>query len=595
MLAQLMTPGSTMQRGQPKQNQISDACRIARTYWSSEEKWSAWGLLFGVIGLNLTNVYVSIRINQWNKDFYNALQTFDKGEVFRQIGVFCILAAGAATISVYALYLNQMLQIRWRRWLTRKYVGDWLANRNYYRLQFITTTDNPDQRIAEDVQQFVTYVMTFSVGLLTSSVSLISFLVILWGLSGSLDVPLGSWGTIQIPAYLVWAALLSAWVATWLTVRIGRPLIQLNFTRQRFEGDFRFSLAHLRQNAESVALYGGEAVELRLFQNRFRNVVQNFRQIMKQQRRLSWFTTGYAQLAIVIPLVLVSPRYFAQQLGLGGLMQVANAFAYVHNSLSFIINAYGDIANWQAVTQRLSGFEERLEDAHESAGTKRQIAFQRGDSGITVEDLSLDLPDGRSLVCGIKFNVDAGSSLLIRGPAGAGKSVLLRAIAGIWPFGSGQVRMGPGSSLFVPQLPYSPLGPLKSALLYPLCDEDRVSPERLMTVLASVGLGALIDELESENWSQHLSQAEQQQLAFARILLAQPVFLFLDDATSALDDEAEAKLYGMLGSPTWRPTVISASYKTRLLHFHSQVLDISAFYGRQNGHRKHTLEPELTH
>lgn len=584
-----------MQRGQPKQNQISDACRIARTYWSSEEKWSAWGLLFGVIGLNLTNVYVSIRINQWNKDFYNALQTFDKGEVFRQIGVFCILAAGAATISVYALYLNQMLQIRWRRWLTRKYVGDWLANRNYYRLQFATTTDNPDQRIAEDVQQFVTYVMTFSVGLLTSSVSLISFLVILGGLSGSLDVPLGPWGTIQIPAYLVWAALLSAWVATWLTVRIGRPLIQLNFTRQRFEGDFRFSLAHLRQNAESVALYGGEAVELRLFQNRFRNVVQNFRQIMKQQRRLSWFTTGYAQLAIVIPLVLVSPRYFAQQLGLGGLMQVANAFAYVHNSLSFIINAYGDIANWQAVTQRLSGFEERLEDAHESASIKRQIAFQRRDSGITVEDLSLDLPDGSSLLCGINFDVDAGSSLLIRGPAGAGKSVLLRAIAGIWPFGSGQVKMGTGSSLFVPQLPYSPLGTLRSALLYPLCDEGQVLPERLTAALKSVGLGSLVDQLESENWSQHLSQAEQQQLAFARILLAQPAFLFLDDATSALDDEAEAKLYGMLGSPTWRPTVISASYKSRLLHFHSQVLDISAFYGRQNGHRKHTLEPELTH
>lgn len=584
-----------MQRGQPKQNQISDACRIARTYWSSEEKWSAWGLLFGVIGLNLTNVYVSIRINQWNKDFYNALQTFDKGEVFRQIGVFCILAAGAATISVYALYLNQMLQIRWRRWLTRKYVGDWLANRNYYRLQFITTTDNPDQRIAEDVQQFVTYVMTFSVGLLTSSVSLISFLVILGGLSGSLDVPLGPWGTIQIPAYLVWAALLSAWVATWLTVRIGRPLIQLNFTRQRFEGDFRFSLAHLRQNAESVALYGGEAVELRLFQNRFRNVVQNFRQIMKQQRRLSWFTTGYAQLAIVIPLVLVSPRYFAQQLGLGGLMQVANAFAYVHNSLSFIINAYGDIANWQAVTQRLSGFEERLEDAHESASIKRQIAFQRRDSGITVEHLSLDLPDGSSLLCGINFDVDAGSSLLIRGPAGAGKSVLLRAIAGIWPFGSGQVKMGTGSSLFVPQLPYSPLGTLRSALLYPLCDEGQVLPERLTAALKSVGLGSLVDQLESENWSQHLSQAEQQQLAFARILLAQPAFLFLDDATSALDDEAEAKLYGMLGSPTWRPTVISASYKSRLLHFHSQVLDISAFYGRQNGHRKHTLEPELTH
>jgi vitamin B12/bleomycin/antimicrobial peptide transport system ATP-binding/permease protein len=249
-----------------------------------------------------------------------------------------------------------------------------------------------------------------------------------------------------------------------------------------------------------------------------------------------------------------------------------------------IINAYVDIANWQAVTQRLSGFEEPLQDAQESASAKRRIAFQRKDSGTMVKNLSLDLPDGRSLLCGINFNVDAGGSLLIRGPAGAGKSVLLRAIAGIWPFGSGQVKIGPGSSLFVPQLPSSPLGTLKSALLYPLCDEGRVPPERLKAVLESVGLGALIAELESENWS-HLSQAEQQQLAFARILLAEPEFLFLDDATSALDDEAEAKLYGMLGSPTWRPTVISASNKTRSLHFHSQVLDISTFYGSQNGHR----------
>jgi vitamin B12/bleomycin/antimicrobial peptide transport system ATP-binding/permease protein len=368
----------------PTQNIIAGAWRTARVYWTSEEKWSAWGLLLAIITLNLGNVYISVRINDWNKNFYDALQAFNQGEVFWQLGIFCVLAACAVTISTYALYLNQMLQIRWRRWLTRKYVGGWLADRAYYRLRFGTSTDNPDQRIAEDVQQFVTYIMSLLVGLLTSLVSLVSFLIILWGLSGPMELPLGRWGTVYIQGYLVWAALLTAGIGTWLAMKIGQPLVPLNFARQRFEGDFRFSLAHLRENAESVALYGGEAVEFRLFQVRFRKVAENFRKIMKQQRRLNWFTLGYAQLAVVFPLVVVSPRYFAAQIGLGGLMQVANAFAYVHNSLSFIINAYSDIANWQAVTQRLSSFEERLDEIQESARVPQRIVIQRQGAGVGV-------------------------------------------------------------------------------------------------------------------------------------------------------------------------------------------------------------------
>jgi len=568
-----------MQPDATRRNIIGDAWRTGKAYWTSEEKWPAWGLLVAIIALNLCNVYISVRINDWNKNFYNALQVFDRSEVFRQLGIFCVLAALAVMIGGYALYLNQMLQIHWRRWLTHKYVGGWLADRAYYRLRFGNTADNPDQRIAEDVQQFVTYIMNLSVGLLTSFVSLVSFLIILWALSGPAEIPFGWWGTLRIHAYLVWVALLTAGVGTWLAMKIGQPLVALNFARQRFEGDFRFSLAHLRENAESVALYGGEPVEFRLFQARFRNVVENFRKIMKRQRRLNWFTLGYAQLAVVFPLVVVSPRYFAFQIGLGGLMQVANAFAYVHNSLSFIINTYSDIANWQAVTQRLSGFEERLHEIQESARAPQRIVIQREGAGVAVKDLDLNLPDGIQVLRRVAFAVSSGGSVLITGPSGAGKSVLLRAIAGIWPFGRGQIRLGEGRTLFVPQLPYFPLGTLASALLYPLGDESSFSRERLTAVLEEVGLGALAGELDSvENWPQRLSQAEEQQLAFARILLAKPALVFLDDATSALDEPSEAELYGLLRTAPWHPTIVSASYKSSLPKFHDEVLDICAFH-----------------
>ena len=357
----MKSPGPKSNALKEARNALKEAWRLAKAYWTCDEKWIAWGLLLGVIALNLGTVYTSVRINDWNKNFFNALQAFDQVEVFRQLGVFCLLAAFAIGLSVYANYWNQALQTRWRRWLTLKYVRGWLADRAYYRIQFETTTDNPDQRIAEDIQQFTTYVLNLLFGLFTSLVSLASFIVILWGLSGPARIPLGAWGSLQIPAYLVWAALLSAGLATWITIRIGHPLVSSNFAKQRYEGDFRFSLTHLRENAESVALYGGEPVELHLFQERFKRVFANFWQIMKQQRRLNWFTLGYAQFVVVFPLIVVSPRYFSHQIGLGELMQVANAFAFVQNALSFIINAYKDIAAWEAVTERLSGFEERLQ------------------------------------------------------------------------------------------------------------------------------------------------------------------------------------------------------------------------------------------
>jgi putative ATP-binding cassette transporter len=554
------------------------AWRLAKCYWTSEEKRSAWALLVGVIGLNLGNVYISVRINEWNRSFYNALQAFDSGELFRQLGFFCILVFFAISMSVYALYLSQMLQIRWRRWLTSRYLDAWLSERAYYQLELGGRTDNPDQRIAEDLNQFTTYLLSLSMGLISSVVSLISFLVILWGLSGPADIPIGNWITLHIPAYLVWAALLYAGIGTWLTVKIGRPLVPLNYARQRFEADFRFSLVRFRENAESVALYGGEPVELKLFKERFGSVFENFCQIMRRQKRLTWFTLGYAQVAVIFPVVVISPRYFLKQIGLGGLMQAVNAFSFVQNALSFIVNSYADIAAWQAVTERLGCFEERLQAIHQVTKGPRQIVVRRGGLGVSLKELEIDLPDGTPLLRGVNFSPARGRATLISGLSGAGKSTLLRAIAGIWPYGRGEIRLGKGPTLFVPQRPYLPLGTLAHALRYPRCEKSPFPLSRLAAVLEEVGLGALAAELdEVQNWSQRLSLGEQQRLAFVRILLLKPTLLFLDEATSALDEDSEARLYGLLRAAPWRPTIVSVGHRSTLRSFHDQILDVAAF------------------
>ena len=555
---------------------LRDAWDLAWPYWKSEQKWSAIGLLIAIVTLNLITVWINVRFNSWYKDFYDALQEYDWPGFWRQFAIFGGLALAFMVVNVYAAYLERILHIRWRRWLTGQFLRDWLDHQAYYRLQLSQATpDNPDQRISDDLNRFATISLGLSLGLLSAFVTLISFLSILWTVSGALTIPLGGGKSIDIPGYMVFAALIYAVAGTMLTLWIGRPLIQLNFDQQRYEADFRFSMVRLRENAENVAFYGGEARELDTFQTRFARVVRNWWGIIKRRKRLSWFTYGYDQLATVFPYLVAAPRYFAKTIKLGGLVQIAQAFRQVQESLSFIINSYTEIAEYQAVVQRLSGFRARMDEIAEARAVSQPIKIERTGAGVAVETLDLDLPDGRPLQQDITLAAGPGKPLLITGPSGVGKSTLLRAIAGLWPFGRGHVRVADGHALFLPQRPYLPLGTLADALAYPRAAAD-LPRQQLVEALHAVGLPQLVEQLDEEgNWAQRLSIGEQQRVAFARVLLARPEIIFLDEATSALDEAAEMSLYRLLREAPWKPTIVSIGHHGTLQRFHDTVVDLA--------------------
>ena len=558
-----------------KRGVLRAAWGLAWPYWTGDEKWSARALLTAVVGLNLASVWLNVRLNAWNNDFYNALQNYDWPKFWWQFAIFGMIAASLIVVAVYQLYLRQSLQIRWRRWMTERFLNDWLGDQAYYRMQLDqSATDNPDQRIAEDLERFTTISLALSIGLMNAAVTLLSFLFILWTLSGSLAIPLWGDAHIEIPGYMVFAALVYAVAGTWLTQRIGSPLVGLLYNQQRYEADFRFSLVRLRENAESVAFYGGESRELSVFQGRFSHVVSNWWNVIRRRKKLAWFTTGYAQVAIVFPFLVAAPRYFAKEIQLGGLMQISSAFGQVQDSLSFIVTSYVEIAEYQSVVERLRGFRDKVDEIAAGRQGPQPIAVERGGAGVEVDRLGIRLPGGDLLHEDIALAAGPGNPVLVTGPSGSGKSTLLRAIAGLWPFGRGRIRLGDGHVLFLPQRPYLPLGTLADAIAYPELDHQPRRAE-LEAALHAVGLSYLVGQLDEEgNWALRLSGGEQQRLGFARVLLARPDIVFLDEATSALDEAAEAALYRLLRDAGWQPTIVSVGHHGTLKRFHEAVIDL---------------------
>ncbi|WP_316677967.1 ABC transporter ATP-binding protein/permease [uncultured Tolumonas sp.] len=542
---------------------------LLKPFWASKEgKTKGLLLLLVVLALSAGSVYLQKVLNSWHNQFYNSIQGYDFPEFKSLLLTFSWLAAIWVLVGVHRTYFNQMLQIVWRRWLTQNRIAHWLENNNFYRLQLTDRqTDNPDQRIAEDINEFVGSTLSLSIGFLSQIATLFTFLGVLWTLSKPSTLTLGNTTFQLTQGYMVWAALAYAVFGTVITFWIGRPLVRLNFNQQRYEADFRFSLVRMRENAESIALYQGATEEGGYLRQRFLQVVDNFYALMKRQKILGFFTLGFNQTAVIFPVILAAPLYFAKQITLGDLMQTLSAFGIVQGSMSLLVDSYTDLARWKSVVDRLATFEQGLQQAENLP----RLQPEKTGNALQLQQVGISQPDGASLMKNANWQLTAGDSLLIQGPSGCGKSTLLRTLAGLWPFATGKVNYPANSqSLFLSQKPYLPLGSLRQAMSYPLTE---VSSADAMKALQAVGLEKVAAKLDDvELWGQILSLGEQQRVAFARILLVKPDVLFLDEATSALDEQSEALLYRLLRQELPQTIMVSVGHRSTLHPFHEKKL-----------------------
>ncbi len=549
---------------------------LTAPYFRSEEKWTARGLLAAIVALNLGVVYMLVLNNQWYARFYDALQNKDQAVFWREIVFFCWIAAGYIAIAILKFYLTQLLQLRWRAWMTRSYLGRWMADHTFYHLELARyghdngrSPDNPDQRIQEDMQLFTDYTMTLSMGLLNAVVTLASFIGILWGLSGITSFTLfGS--TWTIPGSMVWIALAYCAAGTIITHYIGRPLIGLNYQQQRFEADFRHHLVRVREYSEAIALDRGEQVEHEQLKLRFGSVLKNYLQLIRKQKNLVAFTASFGQASVIFAFIVQAPRFFSGAIQLGQLMQVNSAFGRVQDSLSWFVDNYDRVAVWRATADRLTSFEAAMR-AHAASTSALERTPSASGAGLEAAGVGITLPDGAALIQGAALSVRPGDTVLLQGPSGSGKSTLFRALAGIWPFANGHVSM-PANAMFIPQRPYVPNGPLRDALAYPRPAGD-YSDAQLVQALNEAMLPDLAERLDdSDAWSQKLSGGEQQRLAIARVLLRKPAWVFADEATSALDAETEETLYHRLaaGVKAAGGAMVSIAHRASVSAFHDR-------------------------
>lgn len=556
------------------------AWQLLKTFWQSEQRVSAYALSIVVIVFSLLIIGVEVALTNWFNYFYNALQDYDKKSVWDLIFVFMFLAALFIIFQVYRYYSQQFLAWRWRRWLTEQFLNRWLEKKSYYYLEnFDDQTDNPDQRIQEDIISLVTLSLNLVIGMLSAIVTFFAFIFILWELSGILTIPLGKWGSLQVPGYLVWASIIYSIIGTFLTFKIGRPLVTLNFEQQRREANFRFAAIDLRSHAENVALYRGEHHQKNILQKIFGSVLENWYAIILRQKLLLWFTAGYNQVSVLVPLMVVLPNYFNKVFRLGGLRQSLAAFQHIQDALSFLVNAYPTIAEWRAVMRRLLTFLNHIHQVEQDAVIKNKFyPVENSQNKIVTKNLTVNTPQGTPLLQKINEELTHGQHYLIKGASGIGKSTFVRVLAGIWPYGSGEISLPQKRSImFLPQRTYMPLGTLQEALLFP--DKvTSVSEEVLVKLLQECDLPNLTNQLQYETrWSEHLSPGEMQRVAFVRVLLHKPDWVFLDESTSSLDLAHEKHLYELLKKQLPSCSLISIGHRPSLEAYHDKMIDLEKY------------------
>lgn len=550
-------------------------------YWNSEEKKSARLYLAAIITLTIAAVYMTLLLNEWFNSFYSALQNYDSGAVYSGLLRFTGLAFAHIAFAVYSYYLQQRLALRWRKWMTKNYLAKWTGQQMYYRLEMFSqgTADNPDQRISEDINLFTARTLSFMSGLLRSATTIVCFIFVLWNLSEVLSFSAAG-QEIHIYGYLVWTALAYSVFGTWITHKVGHRLVSLNYLQQKLEADFRFSMVRLRETAESVAFYNGAAKEEAFLSNRFMTLLRNTLFIIKKQKQLSWLTNSYAQIAIIFPFVVAVPRYLSQNISLGGLMQIANCFGKVQDAMSYFVDVYASLAEWQSCAERLLSFDKHIaaiekETEEKSGSLVREETHDR----LRLADVTISVPAmdenkrTREIISSASCTIKSGEHVILKGPSGSGKSTLLRTLAGFWPYVKGHISMpAPSEMMFIPQKPYIPMGTSAEAASYPLetADEEILSP-----LLVECGLSHLMEKTDTEaDWSHILSLGEQQKLAFVRVFLRKPKWVFLDEATSAMDEETEEKMYRLLTALPGT-TVISIGHRSTLDKWHDRVLRIT--------------------
>lgn len=559
--------------------------QLIKAYWQSEHKVSAYLFTMGVLALTIVLVGFDVVFNYWYNYFYNALQAYDMYFAIKLLAFFTILAGINIVVAVYRYYLSQLFGLQWRRWLTGQLMGRWLEKRGYYYLEtFDIKTDNPDQRIQEDVNGLIANSISLVVGLVSAVTTFPAFVYILWTLSGVMTIHLGSLGTVHIHGYLVWVGLLYNLIGTLITFKIGRPLVNLNFEQQQREATFRFSAIDLRSHAEQVALYRGEDHQKSILNFHFKRVLENWYAIILRQKLLLWFTGGFNQAAVLLPLLVALPNYFGKVFLLGGLMQSIRAFGSVQDSLSYLVNSYTAIAEWKATCNRLTTFMNHLYEAEMKAEkADRLVIKQQPENAIHVKQLVIKTPNDHVLLGSINEDFIHGSNYVIKGESGIGKSTFIRALAGVWPFTSGEVTFPEDRRvMYLPQQPYMPIGSLAEAILFP----DKKDPElekHLEAVLKDCHLEEFIPRLnEVAHWSEQLSPGEQQRVAFARVLLHKPDWVFLDESTSMLDIENEAHLYNLLRKRLPDCSIVSVGHHASVDLFHHHVVNMTRYSHKQS-------------